>query len=98
MGWDRADFAAAEIQRLARKCLLPSAVQYGIEPKALQELMRDLWAQYAKVKVEQGVRKPSGLMYIMMRKAALRIPELRQPEKDKTWSQIWQAGNVTNER
>ena len=98
VGWDTHDFSATKIQYLARRYLLPSAVQYGVEPEALRELMKGIWARYAEVKVKQTIRYPGGFMRLLMREWALRIPELRQPEKDETWSQIWQAGSVTSEK
>jgi hypothetical protein len=92
-GWDARDFNAASIRRLARKCLLPSAIQYDIAPADLRRLMLALWIRYAEIKQKTEILRPEGLMYVLMRRAAQKIPELRTQERAPGWEEKWRRGN-----
>ncbi len=95
-GWDSSDLNAANMRDLARRTLLPLALQYELEPEDLKKLMLEIWEQYAWIKRQKVIRNPSGLMYVLMRKAAQKIPEMRPTEHTEEWEAIWHHGSVSN--
>jgi len=84
------------MRRLARTVLLPLALQFELEPEDLKKLMLEIWAEYARIKRRGIIQSPTGLMYVLMRQAAQKIPEMGPTEHAQEWEAIWQAGSVSN--